>query len=275
MSKGGFPVSWKKTEFFKYFFTSNFKIFSDKIAEFIIDCNIKTSGDVVCRISRIFQHIFIDEVQDLAGWELELIKLFFASNSNVLLVGDPRQVTYLTHHSNKYKKYRGGKVGEFMRNECKKIDYQIDYKTLKKSHRNNDIICSFSSKLFPEYQATEPCECVSCRTYKIDHEGVFLVRPNDVSKYIDMYNPTILKWSGSIFPNWNFGKSKGLSFNRVLIYPTVSKNGMCDWLKNINTDLSLEARCKFYVALTRARYSVGIVYDFTDEENIPGTVNFM
>ena len=45
------------------------------------------------RISRIFSHILVDEVQDLAGYDLELLKLFLKSCSSVLLVGDPRQVT--------------------------------------------------------------------------------------------------------------------------------------------------------------------------------------
>lgn len=31
---------------------------------------------IINRLSRIYSHIFIDEVQDLAGYDLELIKLF-------------------------------------------------------------------------------------------------------------------------------------------------------------------------------------------------------
>ena len=49
-------------------------------------------------------YIFIDEVQDLAGSDLELIKLLFKTNSNTTLVGDPRQVTYLTHNEKKFWK---------------------------------------------------------------------------------------------------------------------------------------------------------------------------
>ena len=56
------------------------------------------------RISTLFKHIFIDEVQDLAGFDLEIIKFLLKTDSEIKLFGDPRQVTYHTHFSSKYKK---------------------------------------------------------------------------------------------------------------------------------------------------------------------------
>ena len=55
-----------------------------------------------------------------------------------------------------------------------------------------------------------------------------------------------------------FGKSKGLEFERVLIYST---NPFIAWLKNINSPLAPTSRSKFYVAITRAKYNVDIVCD--------------
>jgi DNA helicase-2/ATP-dependent DNA helicase PcrA len=259
----GKTYSWAKDKnFYQYYFRSkkSLKICSDTIADFIVSCNQKTDGEVISRISRIYPNIFIDEVQDLAGWELEILKLLFDTSSNVLLVGDPRQVTYLTHHSAKYKKYKDGKFDEFIRQECKKDICNIDPTTLKNTHRNNQSICDFSSKLFPDFEKCNPCDCKECRSYTKKHEGVFLVEEQDVKEYCKKFKPTILKWSGSVFPDWNFGKSKGLTFERVLIYPTkTGQKSMISWLKNNEVELNHEARCKFYVAITRARYSVGIV----------------
>ena len=60
-------------------------------------------------------------------------------------------------------------------------------------------------------------------------------------------------------PNYrvkNFGESKGATYERVLIYPTQK---ILDWiLEGRNID-SFETKCKFYVAITRAQYSVAIV----------------
>lgn len=277
--RDGKTYSWAKDKnFYQYYFLSksNLKICSDTIADFIVSANKNTKGEVIDRISRIYPYIFIDEIQDLAGWELEIIKLLFESNSEVLLVGDPRQVTYLTHHSPKYKKYRDGKIQDFLNSECKKDSYEIDTTTLKNTHRNNKEICDFSSQLFPDYEKCEPCTCTKCRSDKKEFEGIYAVREQDVPAYSDQFSPVILKWSGAITPEWNFGKSKGLTFERVLIYPTkTGGKSMVSWLKNRTIDLSNETRSKFYVAITRARYSVGLVYNYKANETLESITNYV
>lgn len=51
-------------------------------------------------------------------------------------------------------------------------------------------------------------------------------------------------------------KSKGRTYDDVLIYPVGSVQ---KWLSNHEQDLKEQTRSRFYVAVTRARYSVGIV----------------
>ena len=51
--------------------------------------------------------LYIDEVQDFVGYDLDIILLMFKSNIKVLLVGDTRQLTYQTHYSRKNRKYLG------------------------------------------------------------------------------------------------------------------------------------------------------------------------
>ena len=190
---------------------------------FVIRCNSATNNKVVDRISKIYSHIFIDEVQDLTGYDLEIIKQLFKTNSSVLLVGDPRQVTYLTHHESKYNQYKNGKIKNFVSNELTKgINCDVDEETLNVSHRNNQAICDFSAKLYPEYPKIEPCTCDSCRNYTVEHEGIFLVKKNDLNSYIESYKPIQLRWNKKVevedsVPVYNFGESKGLTFDRVLI----------------------------------------------------------
>lgn len=264
----GIPVCYKEDEELeKHYFTNTFKIYSDKLSKFVFRCNEKTDGAVIDRLSRIYSHIFVDEVQDLAGYDLELIKLIFCSNSNILMVGDPRQVTYLTHNESKFKKYRDGKIKEFIENECKKINYEIDEETLNISYRNNERICNFSSKLYPNFKT-----CISNQKEVTKHDGVFLVKKQDVEKYLETYNPVQLRYNINVevnknYKTMNFGNSKGLTFDRVLIYPTKE---FSKWLVNNNSELEPTSRSKFYVAITRAKYSVGIVYDFDSLLKIDG-----
>lgn len=258
----GNTIYWGEDSFKKYYFTKGLDIFSDKLSKFVFRCNEKSENQVINRIARIFSHIFIDEVQDLAGYDLELIKLFFISHSSVLLVGDPRQVTYLTHHSAKYEKYSDGQIKNFIENELgKAIKCDVDETTLNVSHRNNQLICNYSAKLYPSLSIPSVCTCKGCRDNTTDHEGIFLIKPSDIEGYLSTYNPIQLRWNSSTKCNPNFqamnlGESKGLSFDRVLIYPT--KN-MAAWVKDNNFELKSEARAKLYVGITRARRSAAIV----------------
>ena len=263
----GFSVYYKEENIQKHYFTDTFKIYSDKLSKFVFKCNQKSGGAVIDRLSRIYSHILVDEVQDLAGYDLELLKLLFGSDSNILMVGDPRQVTYLTHNESKFKKYRNGRIKDFIQNECKKSNCEIDEETLNISHRNNELICSFSSKLYPNFTP-----CTSNQKHITKHDGIFLVKRQDIEKYLEAYNPAQLRHSIKVevtksYKTLNFGDSKGLAFDRVLIYPT---EPFVNWLINNNFDLKPTSCSKFYVAITRARYSVGIVYDFDSSLEIEG-----
>lgn len=282
----GYPVSWGEDDFKHFYFTKKWKIYSDKISKFIVGCNAKVNGEIISRISRIYPHIFIDEVQDLAGFDLEIIKLLFKSNIETVLVGDPRQVTYVTNHYNKYKKYKNGKIKEFLLNECKSLidKNTIDEVTLKKSHRNNQYICDYSSKLYPDLEKVEPCNCEPCRIDIPEHEGVFLIKETDLTQYMKNYNPVQLVWSKQVkvrdnYPVLTFGKSKGKTYDRVIIYPT---SNIIKWIKDNTFDFTNTkngkkikgVKEKFYVALTRARHSVAIIYDFEEDEEFEGVVKY-
>ncbi|MBE9522087.1 MAG: UvrD-helicase domain-containing protein [Proteobacteria bacterium] len=274
----GHPIYWGEEHCEKFYFTRSWRIYSDKIAKFVFECNKSTGGDVLNRLARIFDHVFVDEVQDLAGFDLELLKLLFRTYSTVLLVGDPRQVTYLTHRSGKHRKYSDGRIGEFVKNELgKKTKCTVDESTLKHSHRNNQAICEFSSRLYPELPASTPCTCAGCRPKDADHEGVFWIAKEDVDKYIVEFQPTQLRWSAktncsSCGPVVNFGEAKGLSFDRVLIYPT---GEMVRWIKNKDHDLKNQTRAKLYVGLTRAHRSTAIVLDSANAGGLKGITRYL
>ena len=254
--KGKFPVYYSEDEVDKHYFTSDYRIYSDKLSKFCVRCNEKSKGYVIERIAALFHYIYIDEIQDMAGYDLEFIKLLLQSNAIVRMAGDPRQVTYHTHFPDKYKKYINGKIKEFIENECKKVECDIDVSTLNGSWRNNKIICDFANRIFPEYP---PCKSLQPKV--TGHDGIFLLKEKDVERYLEKYNPVQLRClrTKKVNPNYrvkNFGESKGATYERVLIYPTQK---IMEWvLEGRNID-SFETKCKFYVAITRAQFSVAIV----------------
>ena len=257
----------EEKEFEKYYFSNSLKIYSDKLSKFVFRCNEKSNGNVIDRISRIYSHIFIDEVQDLAGYDLELLKLFFNCSSNTLLVGDPRQGTYSTNSAPKNKQFKKANIVNFFSDQ---IDNLLkDDTSLMTNHRCNKPICDLSNILFPNFQAT-----TSGNNIATEHSGVFFIKPQDVESYLQKFEPVQLRDSKNANVNenyrvMNFGEAKGLSFDRVLIYPT---KPFIKWLKDNNSELAETSRSKLYVAITRARHSVAIICK--DNLTIDGITNY-
>ncbi|MGL5437044.1 MAG: hypothetical protein ACRDBO_16985 [Lachnospiraceae bacterium] len=89
-----------------------------------------------------------------------------------------------------------------------------------------------------------------------------MVKEKDIDKYLGEYTPLQLRYdrkTKKINPYYevkNYGESKGATYGRVLIYPTKK---MMDWILCDNKIDNFETRCKVYVAITRAKFSVGIV----------------
>ena len=266
----GKPVFFgESNDFEKHYFTDSLKIYSDKLPKFVCRCNEKTKGEVIERLSRVYSHIFVDEVQDLAGFDLEFLKLLFSSKISTILVGDPRQGTYSTSNSLKFKKFSKSEIVPFF--EDTKLGVDADSDSLTVNYRCVPEICTLSNKLFPNCKAAS-----SGNKKRTGHDGIFLVKSEDVPDYLESYKAIQLRDSikTPTNPNYramNFGESKGLSFDRVLIYPT---QPFVKWLLDNESELASTSRSKFYVAITRARYSVGIVYDYDQHTDISGTVKF-
>jgi hypothetical protein len=91
------------------------------------------------------------------------------------------------------------------------------------------------------------------------HDGVHFIEKLAVPEYVDDYSPQVLRDNKRVdtlgLPALNFGVAKGATYDRVLIFPT---RAMLRYLQSGDvTDLGSAER--LYVAVTRARHSVGFV----------------
>ncbi len=259
----------EEKDFEKHYFTKDRHIYSDKLAKFVVKCNAASKGAVVDRLARIYSNIFIDEVQDMAGYDLDFLKLLLKSTSFILLVGDPRQGTYSTNNSSRGKKFRRGEIVHFF--EDLSIGVETDDTMLTTNWRCNEGICNLADKLFPEFKPTKSGNCEIT-----GHDGVFFVRWKDLKMYLEKFTPFQLRYDSRTItdPTYdvsNFGESKGQEHFRVLIY---SPKTVIKWLEGKSNTLAPTTRSKFYVALTRAFHSVASVYDFKSETSIEGIVNY-
>lgn len=244
----------------QFFFYEDTRIYSDKVAHFAVDCNKATHGAVIDRLEERFDHIYVDEVQDLAAYDLEILELLLKSKIKITLVGDPRQATYATNHAALHSAFRGAKIiNKFIQwRDRGLLDIQFESQT----HRCNQAIADLSDTLYPGMPSTQ-----SKNFDGSGHNGLYVVRSENVSEYIQSIAPQVLRFSKKTqcapydAQAKNFGDCKGLTYDHVLIYPT---NDAKKWLRtgDINhvsgSEISL---AKLYVAITRARHSVAFVMD--------------
>lgn len=248
----------------KYYIATGDCMYSDKLALFTIKCDELSDNAVIKRLEGLYDVIYVDELQDIAGYDLEFLKLILKSDIKLIMVGDPRQGTYSTNNSLKNKDIRRDKtkLTDFFTSD-KSLNVNIDETTLGTNFRCHPTICDLSNKLYPEFSAVK-----SGYSAINEHQGIFLVKKTDVSAYLEKYRPMQLRWDrrsrvDSNYSVMNFGESKGLEFDRVLIYPS---KDMIKWIKNNTTNLKAICRSKLYVGITRARHSVAFVCD----DNITG-----
>jgi DNA helicase-2/ATP-dependent DNA helicase PcrA len=139
---------------------------------------------------------------------------------------------------------------------------EIDKTSLSKSYRCPESIISYASMLFPSYGISH-----SNVKHK-ENDGIFFVKSEDITTFLK-YNISVqlrLNSSTKVNNSYNvitFGKSKGSTYENVLIYPTkkMKKAFLLNNSQCIDSQITLS---KCYVALTRAKHKVGIVVDRCD-----------
>jgi DNA helicase-2/ATP-dependent DNA helicase PcrA len=220
-----------------------------------------TKNAAAVRLGDIYSQVFFDEVQDLVGWDYEVLKgLSKAMPTPITCVGDFRQTIYETTFGHKAPQTAAEKIAAF-----KSMGFQDEALVLNR--RCIQPICDVADAVHKgAYVATESA-VVAVPPEFAHHLGTFIVRESDVAEYIKAFDPMVLRWnvtSGKrLLPAqarcYNFGGSKGLGFDRVLVLPADSQlhfilDGVTPFPANAET-----AQNKMYVAITRARYSLGFI----------------
>lgn len=243
----------------KHYISPNGKVYTDKLSELALRINERTHDAVLERIGDIYDCCFIDEAQDLSGYDLELIDNMLKFGIRLTMAADQRQSTYHTNNSSKNKKYRELGLSHFLKDRGLTDLCKIDNQSLSGCHRCNQQILDIANKLYPDFPTANSVR--SEREEDVALPPVHIVLSEDVERYVETWRPAILRSDAKTqvpeeYSPQNFGASKGRTYDRVLIYPT---GPIQKWLNNQQEELKPQTRAKFYVALTRARYSVGFI----------------
>jgi DNA helicase II / ATP-dependent DNA helicase PcrA len=238
-----------------HYFADGRYIYSDKISKFICECDRRTDGAVMRRLAQRFDHIFVDEIQDVAGYDLDVLERILKARIKLSLVGDHRQATFRTNQSNKNAAFSGINIIKNFQQWAQAGFAILSYE--QHTHRCHQHIADLGDSLFPEEPRT-----TSLNTRTTGHDGVFIVSTTQVAAYVRKFAPQILKLDRKTpchdLPSMNFGESKGLTFDRVLIFP---HNLAKKWLHTGEIMHVEKSAAKMYVGVTRARHSLAFVFD--------------
>lgn len=237
------------------------------LAQLAVNTAAAADGAVLDRLERIYDEICIDEVQDLNGYDLEVLRTLLGSTIDLEMVGDVRQALLLTNpREPKHSQYKGIQVKRWFDEAAAAGLLEIAHAAT--TWRSNQAIADFADSIFDESWGFE--RTTSLNTEVTGHDGLFVIRPEHVDAYLAEYQPLCLRHNASSarsldLPFMNFGIAKGRTVERVLIAPTAV---MTNFLRS-GTQLEDLAACSLYVAVTRARSSVAFVSNAGNQIDLP------
>ena len=254
----------------QYYINSARDIRKDNVSHLAVLCIEHSEKKVINRLQSIYSHIFIDELQDYAGWDLDIFEKLFESNIKVKCVGDYKQATFRTNNSSKNKQYRDENIKNYFEVQEKKNLCSILYENT--TRRFNQEICNYINTIHNDNTSTISPYKVGLNC-DVENIGVYILDNKYMEEYCCYYSPTILRYNKSSkipFRHncqvFNYGNSKGATFERTVIIPVST---VIPFIKKNNEISSKQTRSKFYVACTRAKYSIVFAMDNPQE-----TINF-
>lgn len=133
-----------KTTSPKHYMDSYRRLYHARIARLFQE--MKVLSDINARLEKYYDNVFVDEVQDFAGHDFNLLSSICQANINITFVGDYFQHTFDTSRdgpTNKnlhvdYQKYQA---------KFSAMSLHVDLETLSGSYRCSPTICNFISDL--------------------------------------------------------------------------------------------------------------------------------
>lgn len=208
---------------------------------------------IKARIERFYDCVYVDEVQDFAGHDFNLLILVSAAKSEMLFVGDFYQHTFDTS--------RDGSVNSSLHDDITRYEKRfrdakitVDKETLSTSWRCGTTVCEFiRTQLGIDIRAQEDR---ASRVVVIDnqaHADQLHANPNVVKLFYQDH----IKY-GCYSQNW--GASKGQDhYHDVCV--VLNQKSWGQYQKGTLHESGARTRNKLYVAFSRARGGIYLVSD--------------
>lgn len=231
------------------YLTRGNRLYSNRMAGMILAFD--RMNELNRRIARYFDTVLIDEIQDFAGHDFNLLSEMSVGNVNLLGVGDFFQHTYDTSRDGSVNRNLHKDIDSF-RGKLKDANFDIDETSLAKSHRCSPSVCAFVEQNVGISISSHRNDATTVEYVEKDSHAEQLYRQSDIVKLF--YDQHYAYTCNS--DNW--GASKGNDSYKsvcVVLNDKTERLYKSGDLKSLNE----RTRNKLYVACTRARQNIYLV----------------
>lgn len=245
------PNKYIKAKDINYYYNRvSKKMYHNRLAKICSDYFI---DDIIKRIEKYFNYIYIDEIQDFASHDFNLLLNLIKTNCNILLVGDFYQHTFDTSrdgnvNSNLYNDY------DNYINKIKNSDSNIKVDTINflKSKRCSKQVCEFITEYLKiKIESYNNHDSI---IREIDDENTIEKIANN-DNIVKLFYQNSKKYDMKNKDNW--GNSKGNTYINTCV--VLNKNSYEKYKKHKLNELPSSTKNKLYVALSRATNDVYII----------------
>ena len=209
---------------------------------------------VTARLEKYFDEFLIDEVQDFAANDFNLLMEISSANINFLLVGDYFQHTFDTSRDGQIRTNLHKNGLEAYLKEFKDNGFSIDTSSLGKTHRCSPAVCSFISDHIGI--GIESHKTKDTQVHVIDDPDTAHLLFEDEDK-VKLFYQDHVKYSCR---SNNWGKCKGLN-NYGDVCVVLNKTSTKLFKSGYLDKLTESSRNKLYVACSRANGDLYILFD--------------
>ena len=209
--------------------------------------------DIENRLSKYFEQILIDEIQDFGGHDFNFLETLVKAEADIVFVGDFYQHTFDTS--------RDGNVNGNIHNDyatykskLENIGLQTDTERLKKSYRCSPSVCDFISENLDINIESHCDNATKIEFVEDENKSDAIFRDNNIVK---IYYQEHYKFDCN---SRNWGGCKGEDqYQDVCV--VLNATSLEKYQKGRLVELPAQSKNKLYVALSRTRGNLYLIPD--------------
>ncbi|CNL12916.1 DEAD/DEAH box helicase [Yersinia proxima] len=236
----------------KYYRDGEGRLYHNRLAKLIDQFDV--IPQVLDRMERYYDDIYVDEVQDFAGHDFNLLTSLCAAKTRVLFVGDFFQHTFDTSRDGNVNKNLHDDIAKYEK-RFKSAGLTVDKITLGQTWRCSKTVCDFIKKNLSIDIDAQDGRTTDIINVELEEQAKTIYLDNNIVKlfYSEHYKYDCF--------SMNWGASKGLDhFKDVCI--VMGNKIWKQYREEKLTEAVPSTRNKLYVACSRAR---GDIYFMPDK----------